>query len=93
MAVPIERHGDNADNHAERGENGTRLVRAHLCCGDLPTFGHFVEKSLHSLGKIVAFDKAVAQMNNTPRVARNIQLVRDKHDGVPALDKDFRTAP
>src|SRR5437764_2298747 len=42
-----QRHGDDADNDTERGEGGTRQVRAHLRSGDFPAFAELVEKTSH----------------------------------------------
>ena len=46
-AVPMKRHGDDANDDSERSERRTRLVRAHLRHRDFPAFVKFVEKPLH----------------------------------------------
>ena len=42
-----QRDGDDADDDAERGQHGARLVRLHLRSGDLPALGQLVEEALH----------------------------------------------
>src|SRR4030095_6165147 len=39
--------GHDANDHAERGQHGARLVRRHLRGGDLPALGQLIKKTLH----------------------------------------------